>query len=120
MATRLFIALYLDADVSKKIAEAIRAEGFDAIAAVELGQTKLSDEEHLEFAQSPQRAILTHNHDDFARLFDQYWRTGKDHYGIIVSEQLPIGIILKRLLQMLDTISAEEMKNSFRNLGEFK
>ena len=120
MATRLFIALYLDADVSKKIAEAIRAEGFDAISAAELGQTKFSDEEHLEYARSQQRAILTHNHDDFARLFDQYWRAGKEYYGIIVSEQLPIGVILTRLLQMLDTISADEIKNSFRNLGEFK
>ncbi len=97
-----------------------RAEGFDAIAAVEVEQTEFSDKEHLEYAIRQQRAIVTHNSDDFARLFDEYWRAGKEHYGIIVSEQLPVGVMMRRLLNLLDSVTVDEMRNSFRNLGEFK
>ena len=34
---RLFIAMYLDADIDVKLAGAIRDEGFDAISAREIG-----------------------------------------------------------------------------------
>ena len=120
MTTRLFISLYLDSDMSQKIARALRDEGFDAISAWEVKNEELEDDNQLEYAVSQQRAIVTFNEDDFTSLLKEYSHAGKEHYGIIVSEQLPIGVMLTRLLRMLDTISADEMKNSFRNLGEFK
>jgi len=44
MATaRLFVALYLDADVSNKLAIALRNNGFDAVSAKEIGNAALSD-----------------------------------------------------------------------------
>lgn len=121
MATsRIFVALYLDADVSRKLAKALRENGFDAVSAVEVGNAKLSDLAQFNYAIGDQRAILTYDSKDFARLFDEYWQAGKEHYGIIVSEQLPVSEMLKRLLRLLDSVTADEMKNSFRNLGEFK
>jgi hypothetical protein len=120
MTTRLFIALYLDSDMSRKLAKALRDEGFDAVSAWEVGNEALKDDQQLEYAVSQQRAMVTFNEDDFTNLLNEYWHAGKEHYGIIVSEQLPVGVVLKRLLRLLDTISADEMKNSFRNLGVFK
>ena len=81
---------------------------------------ELSDVQQLEYAVSQERALVTFNKNDFSNLLKKYAYSGKTHYGIIISEQLPIGVILKRLLRLLALVSADEMKNSFRNLGEFK
>ncbi len=121
MATaRLFIALYLDADVSKKSAPTLREKGFDVISAKEVGNAELDDRAQLEYAIGQRRAILTCNIQDFVPLLDEYWRAGREHYGVIVSEQLSVGELLRRVLNLLNTVDADEMKNSYRDLGEFK
>jgi len=116
---RLFLALYIDADITYKLARALRERGFDAISAYEAGNADISDEEHLEFAAANQRAILTCNAKDFAPLFDKWWEAGRDHYGIIVSEQLEFGEMLRRVLKLLDSLTADEMRNNYKNLAEF-
>ena len=117
---RLFIAIYLDADIDVKLAGAIRDEGFDAISAREIGNDFLLDADQLEFAVREQRMVLTHNFGDFADLHGKYLDEGKMHYGIVVAEQISIGVLLRRCLNMLDKLSADEMVNTFHNLGEFK
>jgi len=115
----LFVALYLDADVDRKLAEQLRAKGFEAISAREVGNDELSDEEQLAYAVAQGRALLTHNARDFAPLFDEWWNAGKSHHGIIISEQLPIGEMLRRTLKLLNTVTADEMMNNIKNLAEF-
>ncbi|MCX7840115.1 MAG: hypothetical protein N2559_11765, partial [Anaerolineae bacterium] len=61
-----------------------------------------------------------HNAKDFEPLVRQYYLEHKEHFGVIVSEQLPFGELLRRVLKMLNEVDALQMKNSFRNLGEFK
>ncbi|RLC84450.1 MAG: hypothetical protein DRI79_12865 [Chloroflexi bacterium] len=117
--TSLFIRLYTDADVHGKLAGLIRQHGFDAVSAYEVGNSNLDDPEQLAYAASQHRAILTCNIRHFAPLFDEYWRAGREHYGIIVSEQLPIGEMLHRLLQLLNSMTADEMRNNYKNLAEF-
>ena len=39
--------------------------------------------------------------------------------GIIVTEQSGIGEVLRRLLALLDSVTADEMKNTFRYLSDF-
>lgn len=116
---RLYIALYADADVHGKLAEQIRQKGFDAVSAYEAGNAELDDSDQLEYAISQKRVILTCNAKDFAPLFDQYWLAGKDHCGIIISQQLSLGEFLQRILKLLNTVSADEMQNNFKNLAEF-
>ncbi len=121
MATaRLFIALYLDANISKKLAKQLRARGIDVISAHDVGNAELDDRAQFEYAIHEQRTILTFNSQDFVPLLDEYWRQGKEHCGLVVSEQLPLGELLRRALKMLNTVDAEQMKNSYRDLGEFK
>jgi predicted nuclease of predicted toxin-antitoxin system len=119
MAEQLFVGLYTDADVTPKLARLLREREFDAVSAQELGNAELEDSEHLAYAASRGRTILTYNSKDYAPLFDQYWWTGREHYGIIVSEQLPIGELLRRVLRFLNTVTADEMRNNYKNLGEF-
>ena len=119
-APRLFIAFYLDADVDRDLAAAIRQHGFDAISAREIGNDELDDTEQLEFAISEQRTIVTHNHQHFRPLYDEYWEKKRTHYGIIVSEQVNLGAMLHRVLVLLDTFSADELVNMYYDLGEFR
>ena len=119
MDTRLFIALYTDEDVDQELARQLRHHGFDVVSAREIGKYRLSDRAQLDYAISQQRAIFSFNVKHFVTIFEEYWNAGKDHYGIIVSEQLPLGEVLRRTLRLLDTVMAEEMQNNFKNLGEF-
>jgi len=116
---RLFVALYTDADIHGGLAAQVRRRGFDAISAYEAGTGSLDDPDQLQYATSQRRAILTCNAKDFAPLVDEWYQTGRDHYSVIVSEQIPIGEMLRRVLRLLDTVSADEMNNAFYNLAEF-
>ena len=78
---RLYVALYTDADVHGKLAGQIRARGFDAISADEVGNKGLDDLAQLEFATEQGRAVLTHNARDFDPLMEKYWNEGREHFG---------------------------------------
>jgi len=114
-----FIALYLDEDLTYKLAEALRERGFDAIAAYEVGNIEVSDQVHLEFAAGQGRALVTYNAKDFLPPFDRWWESGRQHYGVIVSEQLAFGEMLRRLVNLLQRVTVDEMRNNYKNLAEF-
>jgi predicted nuclease of predicted toxin-antitoxin system len=115
----LFIRLYLDEDIYPDLAEAIRQSGFDCQSATEAGKLGRTDEEQLEYAASQGRCILTFNVPDFAVLAQQWALTGKQHAGILVTKQVirkAFGQLLGRVLQLLNTTTADEMQNVFRYL----
>ena len=116
----LFIRLYLDEDVHKRVASALRLRHFDVISAHEVGHWGLSDEEQLTYAATEGRALFTFNTADYLRLHLDWLQRGKEHYGIIVSNQLPIGETVRRLLNLLNRVSADEMRNEIRWLQAFK
>jgi predicted nuclease of predicted toxin-antitoxin system len=115
----LFVTLYIDEDITHKLAKVLRERGFDAVAAYEAGNIGVPDPVHLEFAASQRRALLTCNARDFAPLFDKWWEASKEHYGIIVSNQLEFGEMLRRVLNLLDSVTAGEVRNNYKNLAEF-
>ena len=67
------------------------------------------DEVQLIFATQQNRTIFTFNTRDFAQLHRTYLGTDQHHTGIIVSDQVQVGILLRRLLKLIDAKSAEEM-----------
>ena len=118
----LFISLYMDEDSAyRRLPALLRAEGFDAISASELGHTgsEWDDEKHLTYAAENQRAVLTHNTRHFIPLSQKWEWEARDHYGIIVSAQVGIGEVLRRLLRLLDSVTKDEMKNKVRFLSDF-
>jgi hypothetical protein len=118
----LFISLYVDEDSAyRRLPTLLRAEGFDAVSALELGHTgsEWDDEKHLTYAAENQRAVLTHNTRHFVPFAQKWEHEARDHYGIIVSEQVGIGEVLRRLLRLLDTMTKDEIKNKVRFLSDF-
>ena len=111
---RLFIELYLDEDVDVLVAELIKAYGFSASTAREREQLGKSDSEQLFYAVSHRKTLLTHNRADFEALAGEYSESGKEHYGIILAVRHPAYEIVRRLLKIINHITADEMKNQIR------
>ena len=114
-AGKLFISLYLDEDVSVKIAANFRNRGFDVMHPAEAKMLSASDKTQLNKAISEKRTFLTHNKKHFRILHDQYIASGKKHFGIIVASRKRNSFeTIKRLLDIIQTFSPEEMENQIR------
>ena len=116
---RLLIRLYLDADVDVKLAANLRRAGYDCVSAREVGNAALDDETQIVFATNEGRVLLTHNIQDFVPIFERWWHANRNHPGIVVSQQIPLGELQRQVMRLLDTVTADEMKNNLRNLAEF-
>ena len=112
--TTLFIELYLDEDVNVLVAALLRARGFTALTTREVGQLQNSDVEQLAYAVSQHKTFLTHNRADFEALAKEYVAAGKTHYGIIIAVRHPAHEIVRRLLRILNQVTADEMQDQVR------
>jgi hypothetical protein len=109
-----FIALYQDEDVDVLIADLIRARGFMATTTQEAGQIHNNDADQLAYAVSCPCALLTHNRTDFETLAQDYFAAGRTHYGMVIAVRRPPQEIARRLLRILNHMTAEEMQNQVR------
>lgn len=105
------IELFLDEDVHSGLAHALRKRGYDAIHAQELDRKGRSDSDQLLFAVQQERCFFTYNVRDFVILHNQYAKNRQEHWGIIVSKQLPFRETISRLLRLLQHTAKETMKN---------
>ncbi len=111
---RVFIELYLDEDVSVLVAELLRTRGFSAVTTRDAGQLHKSDDAQLDYAISQEMTFLTHNRADFEALALKYFEAGQKHYGIIIAVRHPSQEIARRLLLILNHVTADEMQNQVR------
>lgn len=112
--------IHLNEHLSPSLAIQLRKHRFDVTSSQEAKLLSEPDEVQLAYAASQQRAILTFNIRDFSRIHDRYLAEEKEHWGIIFSTREPIGVLFHRLLRLLNSVSAEELKNQIRWLNEFK
>jgi hypothetical protein len=111
--------LLVDEDAQhRRLAPALRARGVDVVTAFEAGLTGADDPDVLAHASREGRAVYTFNTGHFCRLHGQWLQQGIEHAGIIVvpSQRYSIGEQLRRLLQLISTKSAEEMRNQMEFL----
>ena len=88
------------------LADLLKARGFEAITTRQAAQLSKTDEEQLAYAITQELTLLTHNRVDF--------EANQQHYGIIFAARNPPQEILRRLLIILNQITADEMKNQVR------
>jgi uncharacterized protein DUF5615 len=110
------LRLFLDEDVHAALAAALRKRGHDAVLALETKRLGLSDESQLNFATQENRALVTFNVGDFVRLHNRWIDERREHAGIIVSKQLPVGEMLRRLLALLQKENGDSMRGQVRFL----
>ena len=106
------IKLLSDEDVHSGLALALRKRGYDVVHAQELDRKGKSDSEQLLFATQQKRCVFTFNVKDFVILHNQYAKSGKEHWGIIVSKQLSFKETMSKLLHLLQYNAKETMKNN--------
>jgi alpha-amylase/alpha-mannosidase (GH57 family) len=112
--------LYLNEHLSPRLVTQLRRYGFDATSSQAANMLSEADDQQLALAVSQQRALVTFNVSDFARLHEKYLADGKEHWGIILSTEEWISVLLHRLLRLLNSVSADELKNQIRWLNEFR
>ena len=109
-----FLELYLDEDVNGLVAALLRARGFTALTTREAGQLQNSDAGQLAYAVSQRKTFLTHNRADFEALAKESLAMRKTHYGIIIAVRHPAQEIVRRLLRILNQVTADEMQDQVR------
>jgi predicted flavoprotein YhiN len=115
------VKLYLDEDtISRALIRALRARGVDVLTAQEAEQMARSDREQLAYATSQGRTLFTFNTRDYVVLHTDYMSLGSTHAGIIVSNQVHVGLIVRRLMKLLDAKSTSDMENSLEFLSNWR
>ncbi|HEY4689367.1 MAG TPA: DUF5615 family PIN-like protein [Anaerolineae bacterium] len=120
---RLFVALYVDADLTTRSVPALRQRGYDCRSAIEDGFGAALDEVILARATELGMTLLTNNDRDFSPMAQRWTEAGRDHAGTLISEQFrnrELGEFIRRLIRFLDTVAADEMRNTVRYLSEFR
>lgn len=105
------LALLLDEDIHLGLALALRKRGFDVLHVQELKRKGSSDSEQLAYAAREERCLLSFNIKDYIILHNKYVQQNKEHWGIIVSRQRPLGETLRRVLQRMQRFTKESIKN---------
>ncbi len=112
--------LHLNENMSPRLANELRRYGFDVTSTHEEGMVAMPDDEQLAFAAFHQRAIVTFDIGDFSLLHEEYMAIDKEHWGIIFSHREVIGTLLHRLLRLLNSMTAEDLRNKIQWLNDFK
>lgn len=77
--------LLLAEQISGKVAERLRAKGFDVVAtAGDPALRGLSDPDLFETAQAEGQAVATYNRDDFEAVVRHFAQLGREHHGLII------------------------------------
>ena len=114
------LKLYLNENLSWRIAKALREYGYDVISSGESGMNQYDDEAQLAFAAQEGRTIVTNNFRDFVELDQKYEKEGKTHCGIIFTTKCTLPIMIRRLRVLLETVQKDQLINQIRWLNEFE
>ena len=93
------------------VAELMRRRGFEALTTQEAGLTRQNDAGQLDYAASRGMVILTHNRNDFEVLHQSYITEDRSHAGIIIAVRHSPYELTRRLLRLLNAITADEIEN---------
>jgi hypothetical protein len=108
------IRLYFDEDSMRHaLIHALRARGIDVQTALDAAMIERTDEAHLEFATAQGRVLCSFNVGDFYKLHTGYLAQHKLHTGIVLArqQQYSVGEYMRRLLNLMVHLTAEEMQN---------
>lgn len=114
------LTLYLDEHVQLGLAEALRARGVDILTTQEAKNIGLHDASQLAFATENMRSLFSYDKRHFARIHYEWMSMKKQHAGIILSDQLTIGLLLRRLMKLHFSLNTEDMINRLEYLSSWK
>ena len=107
------IRFHLDENVSGAVATALRRRGIDVTTPADVGLIGADDSEHVRFALSQGRVVVTHD-DDFTRVHAD----GAAHAGICYcpKDKHPIGNLVHLLILVHECFAENEMRGHLEYL----
>lgn len=107
------IRYHLDENVSRAIAQGLKRSGIDVTSAKDVKLIGKSDLEHLIFAETEKRVLVTHD-DDLLVLSHQ----GYEHFGIAYcrKDSRSVGEIIRLLILLYEIALPDEMKGRIEYL----
>ncbi len=112
------LKLYLNENLSWRIAKALREYGYDVISSHEADMNEEDDRKQFDFAVAQKRAVVTNNFRDFVNLHKDYMTEGKQHYGIIFTAKYPIAVMIRKLRKFVGMMTSIKLMNQIRWLNE--
>lgn len=106
------VRLYVDEDAAQDaVVAGLRQRGIDVLTILDAGMASASDDQQLEFAAADGRCLYSLNVDDFCRLHKEWLAAGRHHAGIVIipRQRYSVGEKIRRLEELVDSISAETM-----------
>lgn len=116
------IRLYLDEDaMAQSLVQSLTERGVDVTTANLENMVFRPDDEHLAHSTSIGRVLYSFNVGDYCQIHGEWLELGRSHGGIIVASQKKFGIgeQMRRLLRIVNVLSAEEMQNHLEFLGNW-
>jgi len=104
------ISFYFDENIQTALADALKTRGIDVLTTQQAGNACIQDLHQLAHATEKGRTILSYNKRDFALIHYQWMRIGRSHAGIVLSDQPPIGVILRRLMKLYYSVKQDELR----------
>ena len=115
------IKLYLDEDAqSTDLIQALRARQIDVVTVSDVDMLGQADDVHLQYAAEQGRVVFTFNRGDFFQLHTEWLANDRHHAGIIVSDQVGTGVLMRRLLRLIDEKSASDMLDWLEFLSNWR
>jgi predicted nuclease of predicted toxin-antitoxin system len=95
------------------LADILSARGYDVVSALRIPELReATDPAVLDWAARHGRVVLTHNIRHFVPLAREYVRRGREHSGIILSDQqIEFRVLLRRALRLLSRARAADLSN---------
>ncbi len=114
------VRLYLDEDAMRKsLVFGLRARNVDGLTAAEAEMINRDDQDHLAAAATSGRELYTFNVADYCILHQAWLAEKRIHAGIVAVQQqrYSAGEKLRRLMRLISTVTAEEMRNRIEFLS---
>jgi predicted nuclease of predicted toxin-antitoxin system len=92
----------------------LREAGYDVVSVAEVERKGISDEDVMAWAIVEHRAVVTHNAQDFAPLAKMYYFQQMGYSGISIVRQFEKDELLRRVLALLEPLSAEDLTDTLR------
>jgi hypothetical protein len=84
------VKIALEHHYSRAIAERLREDGYDVVAAVECGWEQVDDDTLLGLCETDQRVLATNNVADFAVIVQRWVEQGRSHAGLIFTSDMSL------------------------------
>jgi len=114
------VPLYLDDCIaSPRVARALRASGLSVFLPEEVGSNGLPDSAHLQKATELGACLVSKNVGDFVDLHDAWHDQQREHAGMLLSEDLSIGLWIERLRRAGQLLTPQAIAGAFVYLHAF-